>query len=91
MTRSIIHKFRISGMHDSNAVTVVRNSLAAIPGVRAVNVDMRKMQAEVIASRPIEVEVLRKALGHTDFMLTDLTTSNVLDPRETRNDEVEEQ
>ena len=78
-------------MHDSSAVTIVRNSLSAIPGVRAINVDLRKMQAEVIASRSIEVEVLRKALSSTDYMLSDLTTSTVLDPPETRNDEVEGQ
>ncbi|HEY4206489.1 MAG TPA: heavy metal-associated domain-containing protein [Puia sp.] len=88
MASSIIYTFRISGMHDSVAVTLVRNSLATVPGIGAISVNLRKMQVEVTASRPIEASALRKALAGTDFNLSELTTSIKQAPPEIRDDEV---
>lgn len=86
MTNSIIYKFRISGMHDSEAVSTVRNNLSTIAGVGAISVNLRKMQVEVIAHRPIDSAVWRKALAGTDFNLSELTTSIRQAPPEIRDD-----
>lgn len=90
MARTIIYKFRISGMHDSNAVSTVRNNLSTIPGVGPISVNLRKMQVEVIASRPIESAVWRKALAGTDFNLSEISTSVRAAPHELRDDNVKE-
>lgn len=73
-------------MHDSEAVASVRKSLSAVPGVGAIDVNLRKMQVEVSASRPIEAEVWRKALAGTDFNLSELTTRIQQAPPEIRDD-----
>ena len=91
MASSIVYKFRISGMHDSKAVASVRDSLSTIPGVGAISVNLRKMQVEVIAHRPIDASVWRKALAGTDFYLSELTTSIRLAPPEIRDDSIGEQ
>lgn len=90
MASSIIYTFRISGMHDSDAVTVVRNCLSAIQGVGAININLRKMQAEVSAPRPIDASVFRKALAGTDFSLSELMTSIRQAPPEIRDDNAKE-
>ena len=90
MEGSIIYKFRISGMHDSEAVTSVRNSLSTIAGVGAISVNLRKMQVEVIAHQPIDAAVWRKALAGTDFNLSELTTSIKPAPPEIRDDSIGE-
>lgn len=90
MTSSIIYKFRISGMRDSNAVASVRNNLSRIPGVGAISVNLRKMLVEIITSRPIETAVLKKALYDTDFTLSELTTSIRPAPPEIRDDNITE-
>ncbi len=73
-------------MHDSEAVASVRNNLTAIAGVGAINVNLRKMQVEVTAHRPIDAAVWRKALAGTDFSLSELTTSIRHAPPEIRDD-----
>ena len=73
-------------MHDSEAVASVRNSLSAIPGVGAIDVNLRKMQVEVSASRPIEAAVWRKVLAATGFNISELTTRIQLAPPEIRDD-----
>ena len=90
MSKSFIHKFRISGMYDSAGVAAVRSRLATIPGVSAVNVDLRKMQAEITATRVIEALALRNALGNVEFGLTGLTTSEIITPPGVRDDEMED-
>ena len=87
MANLIIYKFRVSGMHDSVAVTSVRNSLSTIPGIGAINVNLRKMQVEIIASRTIEATVLRKALAGTDFTLSELSMDIKQAPHEIRDDD----
>jgi copper chaperone CopZ len=86
MKSSIIYKFRINGMHDSEAVASVRNNLSTIAGVGAVSVNLRKMQVEVIAHRTIDAAVWRKALAGGDFNLSELTTSIRQAPPEIRDD-----
>jgi len=73
-------------MHDSEAVATVRNNLSTIAGVGAISVNLRKMQVEVIAHRPIESAIWRKALAGTDFNLSELTTSIRQAPPEIRDD-----
>lgn len=91
MTSSIVYRFRVSGMHDSDAVALVRNSLSTIPGIGAINVNLRKMQVEVITYQPVEAEVWRKALAGTDLTLSELTTTRRPGPPEIRDDSIKEQ
>lgn len=76
-------------MYDSADVAAVRSKLAKIPGVSAVNVDLRKMQVDMIAPRLIEAPALRNALGNVDFGLSALTTSIRMTPSGVRDDETE--
>jgi hypothetical protein len=90
MQRSFIHKFHISGMYNSADVAVIRSRLATMQGVSAVNVDLRKMEAQITATRVIEALVLRNALGNTDFGLSGLTTTAIIPPFGARDDEIGE-
>ena len=77
-------------MYSSADVAAVRNRLITMRGVSAVNVDLRKMQAQITATRVIEAPVLRKVLDNTDFEMSGLTTSAIIPPFGVRDDEVEE-
>lgn len=87
MSTSFIHKFRISGMSTSADVAVVRAGLGKIPGVGAIRVDLRKMQAELIATRVIEALAVRNALGDPEFGLSEFTVTAIATPPGARNDE----
>ena len=89
MSTLFIHKFRITGMNNSANVTVVRARLGEIPELGAINVDLRKMQAEFTANKVIEVSALRKALGNAEFGLSEFTVTPVTAPRGVRDDEEE--
>ena len=90
MSSSFIHKFRISGLYNSADVADVRSRLGKIPGVGAVNVDLRKMQAELTATRIIEVLALRNALGNVDFGLSEFAITVIATSSGARDDEEEE-
>jgi copper chaperone CopZ len=90
MSRIVVHKFRIAGMHDSGDVAIVRKNLSAVPGVGTVNANLRKMQVEVTASRVIPATQLRAALADTNCTLSDLTVSATAASQGLRNDEPEE-
>ena len=87
---SFIHKFRISGMNNSADVATVRTRLGKIPDAGAVSVDLRKMQAEITATRVIEAPVLRNALGNADFGLSELAITAIVTSAGARDDEEEE-
>lgn len=76
-------------MNDSADVAVVRSRLGKIPGVSAVSVDLRKMQAELAAPWVIGVLALRNALGNADFGLSELSVAARVTPEGARNDEEE--
>jgi Heavy-metal-associated domain len=90
ISRIVLHKFRISGMHDSSDVARVRRGLGAIPDVTIVNANLRKMQVEVTATNVIEVTQLRSALADSNCTLSDLTVSARAASQGLRNDEPEE-
>jgi hypothetical protein len=90
LSRIVMHKFRIAGMHDSIAVAAVRSSLSAIPDVATCSVNLRKMQVEVTASRVIPVAQLRSALAESNCTLSDFTVSATAASQGLRNDEPEE-
>jgi hypothetical protein len=90
MPRSFIHKFRVSGIYNSADVAAVRNRLTTLPGVTAVSVDLRKMQAQITASRVFEALALRNALGNADFGLSGLSTSAIITSSGVRDDEIDE-
>ena len=90
MQKSFMHKFHVAGMRNSADVAAVRNRLVTILGVSGVNVDLRKMQAQITATSVIEVLALRNAFGSTDFELSGLTTTAIPPPFSVRDDENEE-
>jgi hypothetical protein len=77
-------------MYNSADVAAVRGRLESMPGVSAVNVDLRKMQAQITATRIIEARALRNMLANTDFELSGLTASVINPPAGVRDDEVED-
>ena len=87
MSRIVLHKFRISGMHDSSDVARVRRSLNAIPDVTIVNANLRKMQVEVTATRVIEAPQFRSALAESNCTMSDLTVSARAASQGLRNDD----
>ena len=90
MSTSFIHKFRISGMNNSADVATVRTRLGKIPDVGHVSVDLRKMQAEITATKIIEAPALRNALGYADFGLSELAITAIVKSAGARDDEEEE-
>jgi copper chaperone CopZ len=78
-------------MHNSEDVATVRSRLVKMPGVSAVSVDLRKMQAQITSAKIIGALALRNALGNADFGLTGLTTSLIAGPFSVRDDEIDEQ
>ena len=90
MQKSFMHKFHVAGMRNSADVAAVRNRLVTILGVSGVNVDLRKMQAQITATSVIGVLALRNAFGSTDFELSGLTTTAIPPPFSVRDDEIEE-
>jgi copper chaperone CopZ len=77
-------------MYNSEDVAAVRTRLERMPGVSAVNVDLRKMQAQMTASKVIGAPALRNALGNTNFEPSGLTASAITPPFGARDDEAEE-
>jgi len=77
-------------MYNSEDVSAVRSALRTMQGVSAVNVDLRKMQAQITATRVIASPMLRNALGNTDFELSGLTTIAINLAPGVRDDEIEE-
>jgi hypothetical protein len=90
MPKSYIHKFHVSGMYNSEDVAVVRSTLVTMPGVSAVNVDLRKMQAQLTAIGIIGAATLRNAFRGTDFELSELTTTAITTSPGVRDDEIDE-
>ena len=85
-----MHKFHVAGMYNSADVAAVRSRLLTIRGVSGINVDLRKMQAQITAASVIEVLALRNALESMDFEVSGLTTTAIPSPFSVRNDEIEE-
>jgi len=77
-------------MHNSEDVAAVRSRLVKMPGVSAVSVDLRKMQAEITSIKIIGALALRNALGNVDYGLSGLTTSLIPGPFGVRDDEKDE-
>ncbi|HEV9037991.1 MAG TPA: heavy metal-associated domain-containing protein [Puia sp.] len=90
MPKTYIYKFHVSGIYNSADVTAFRTRPETMPGVSDVNVDLRKMQAQITASMVIECPVLRKALDNTNFEMSGLTASVITPPCGVRDDEVED-
>lgn len=90
MPKKFVYKFRVTGMYGSVDVATVRNKLAKIPGVSAVNVDLRKMQVDMAAAGLIGASALRNALGNVDFELSELTTRVIFIAAGVRDDELDE-
>jgi hypothetical protein len=77
-------------MYNSADVAAVRSALRTMQGVSAVNVNLRKMQAQITATRVIAAPTLRNALGNTDFELSGLTTCAISPAPGVRDDEIGE-
>jgi hypothetical protein len=90
MPKTYIYKFHVSGVYNSADVTAFRTRLETMPGVSDVNVDLRKMQAQITATRVIEAPILIKVLDNTNFEMSGLTASVITPPCGVRDDEVED-
>ncbi len=77
-------------MYNSTDVAAIRSRLGKIPGVGAVNVDLRKMQAVITATRIIEAPAMRNALGNADFGLSEFAITVITGSPGVRDDEEEE-
>lgn len=76
-------------MYNSADVAAIRGGLVTLAGVSAVSVNLRKMEAQITATKAIGVLALRNALGNGGFELSGLTTTVVDSPTGVRNDEID--
>jgi copper chaperone CopZ len=74
MKNSIKHIYHIAGMSCGGCAASVKNKLSAVIGVRFVQVDLAKKEAEITSSDVIKVDTLQDALNNTDFTIVENRT-----------------
>ena len=72
MENSIRHTYHINGMSCGGCVSTVKQKLSGVPGVTSVTVDLGKKEAEIISSKEIETETLRRAFSNTHYTISEL-------------------
>ena len=72
MENSISHAYHIGGMSCGGCVSTVKQKLSGVPGVTSVSVDLGKKEAEIITSKEIETETLRRAFSNTHYIISEL-------------------
>ena len=72
MENSISHAYHIGGMSCGGCVSTVKQKLSSVPGVTSVTVDLGKKEAEIITSKEIETETLRRAFSNTHYTISEL-------------------
>ncbi len=72
MENSISHAYHIGGMSCGGCVSTVKQKLSGVPGVTSVSVDLGKKEAEIITSKEIETETLRRAFSNTHYTISEL-------------------
>jgi copper chaperone CopZ len=75
MEKSLSHTYHIGGMSCGGCVSSVKQKLCGVPGVTSVTVDLGKKEAEIISSKQIETETLRRAFSHTHYTISELNVS----------------
>ncbi len=72
MENSIRHIYHIGGMSCGGCVSTVKQKLSGVPGVTSVTVDLGKKEAEIITSKEIETDTLRRAFSNTHYTISEL-------------------
>ncbi len=71
MEKSLIHTYHIGGMSCGGCVSTVKQKLSSVPGVTSVSVDLGKKEAEIISSKQMETETLRRAFSNTHYTISE--------------------
>ncbi len=72
MEKSLTHTYHIGGMSCGGCVSAVKQKLSGVPGVTSVTVDLGTKEAEIISSKEIETEMLRRAFNNTHYTISEL-------------------
>jgi copper chaperone CopZ len=72
MEKSLTHTYHIGGMSCGGCVSTVKQKLSGVPGVTSVTVDLGKKEAEIISSKEIETDTLRRAFSNTHYTISEL-------------------
>ena len=72
MEKSLTHTYHIGGMSCGGCVSSVKQKLSGVPGVTSVTIDLGKKEAEIISSKEMETEILRRAFSNTHYTISEL-------------------
>ena len=72
MEKSLTHTYHIGGMSCGGCVSTVKQKLSGVTGVTSVTVDLGKKEAEIISSKEIETDTLRRAFSNTKYTISEL-------------------
>lgn len=72
MEKSLTHTYHIGGMSCGGCVSAVKQKLSGIAGVTSVTVDLGKKEAEIISSKEIEAETLRRVFSNTHYTISEV-------------------
>jgi copper chaperone CopZ len=71
MEKSITHTYHVSGMSCGGCVATVKNKLSAAAGVKSVEINLAKKEAEITSSNPLDAGVLKQALNNTHYTISE--------------------
>jgi copper chaperone len=72
MEKSLTRTYHIGGMSCGGCVSAVKQKLFNVPGVTSVTVDLGMKEAEIISSKEIETDTLRRAFNNTHYTISEL-------------------
>ena len=72
MEKLIANTYHIDGMTCGGCVSSVKQTLAGVPGVKSVTVDLGKKQAVITSSEEIDTDTFRRAFNNTHFTMSEL-------------------
>lgn len=73
MENSIKHTYHISGMSCGGCVTSVKNKLSTVKGVKTVQIDLAKKEAEITSTEKIKADALQDALMNTHYIISEIS------------------
>ena len=78
MEKAVTIVYQVSGMSCGGCATIVKNKLAAGPGVTSVQVDLTKKEALITSSKTIKADQLQKVLINTGYTISERRNQNAL-------------
>ena len=72
MEKLITHTYHVGGMSCGGCVATVKNKLSMVQGVKSVDVDLAKREAEITSSLPIKTETLQGAMSKTHYTIDEV-------------------